>query len=97
MNNCQEVGEITLFLTAALAGEPTENIRAVAVSERGNVIELRFILYRRPTADEIENIGYIGTEFISNYSSKFGDEHYEVIPHGEISLGEGEFVAYGKD
>ena len=73
-----------LALNEALIGEITENMRAVTIRREGNDLRTRFIFYRPPSEDEIEAMGCIGTEVLSNFRYESGSEIYEVMPSGRI-------------
>ena len=94
MNAFSEEVILVYNLSLALRREITKNMRAVLVRRIENRIDIRFISYDKPDEDEIESMGYIGTEVLSHYNEDVEYEHYNVIPTGVIPLKEGEISVF---
>ncbi len=94
MNAFSEEVILVYNLSLALHREITENMRAVLIKKDGHRIDLRFIFYREPSEEEIESMGYIGTEVLSYYNEESEYEHYDVIPQGYINIKKGEISVF---
>ena len=94
MSDFSEKVMLIYNVSVALRREVTANMRAVLISRIERNIDIRFVFYQEPNEDEIECMGYIGTEVLSHYDEDKEQEHHDVIPHGPITLKEGEVIAF---
>lgn len=94
ISNLSELYTI-LAVSQALLREITANMRSVSVIQIGNDLIVRFIFYSPPSEDEIEAMGYIGTEVIANFPAiETQSEPYEVVPIGQIDRKQNEHVVF---
>jgi hypothetical protein len=94
MTEYREEVRFILALNGALIGEVTANMRAITIRRDRNELWTRFIFYRSPSEDEIEAMGCIGTEVLSNFRDESGSENYEVMPSGRIERQPNEYLVF---
>jgi hypothetical protein len=94
MTELRDEIRLVLALNRALIAEVTANMRAVLIRRAGCDLVTRFVFYTPPSEDEIEAMGYIGTEVLANFRKETGSEVYEVMPSGRITIKSDEYLVF---